>query len=152
MDHAVDDRAGQKLVSALTQCRIVYEQYDSPIADKFGSSKHQQDFNAMSSALKTTFQAQKYSVYAEASPNRYSGRIVRCQPHNLLVSLGIVSSTLFVITAGTSDDQWGAMRQDAFKKAGSQFRKWEKIVTLGASLSLVMEACLEPAGQTDQTQ
>ena len=38
------------------------------------------------------------------------------------------------------------------KKADKQFTKWEKIVTLGDALGLVLPACMKPVVQAEATE
>ena len=63
MGHLVDDRAGRKLVSALNQCRVVYETKGRPIADKFHGSQHNPQFKAITLYLREMFQVQGLAPY-----------------------------------------------------------------------------------------
>ena len=44
------------------------------------------------------------------------------------------------------DDAWAKNRANAITISDRQFNKWEKLATLGRSLSLVMNACMQPVG------
>ena len=59
----VGDRAGRKLVSALNQCRVVYETKGRPTADKFHSSQHNPQFKAFTLYLREMFQVQALPPY-----------------------------------------------------------------------------------------
>ena len=61
----VDNRAGWKLVSALTQCRVVYEANGSPHADKFHGTAHNKPFKDMTLELRDKFQTQGLPPYTQ---------------------------------------------------------------------------------------
>ena len=63
--------------------------------------------------------------------------------HRFLVLCG-VKSFFIVITAGITEQEYNELRKAVFEKGKTQFRKWEKIATLGESLSVVMDACMKP--------
>ena len=64
----MDNRPGRVLVSALTQCRIVYEKHGRPVADKFASGKHSKEYEDMSGALKKIFHVQNLAPFKHDLP------------------------------------------------------------------------------------
>ena len=146
MGQAVDNRPGRVLVSALTQCRIVYEKHGRPMADKFASGKHSKEYEGMSGALKKIFHVQNPAPFKHDLPppgTMITQLIARCKVHRFLVLCG-VKSFIIVITAGISEQENNELRKAVFEKGKTQFRKWEKITTLGESMSVVMDACMKP--------
>ena len=59
----VDNKLGRRLVASLEVCRSVYQDFDSPKADKFATGKHNYQYKRMSDALKNTFQTQGLQPY-----------------------------------------------------------------------------------------